>query len=378
MTKAQMSPRERQLAALRRQPCDCVPFVPLLEGYFQASLSDEMRQLPLIDLQYKLTGQMFIRAPVIKVNTPVWIGAFFSDGLPDGVEQNMYRDGEAIVHVTITPVGSLTWRLEYRPESPFIPWVLENRIHTVDDIKTLQYVIERTDFKIWTGYFDEQREKMGDNGLATVLGPTSPMQQMINFDIGLEKFVYLYADYPDEMNEMLDTLHALQLRMWKAMAEIDSEAFFFHDNLSSTTTSRPMYRRYDRRYTNEYAAAIHAAGDKKLITHWCGRLNAFADDFAEAQHDGICDVTPLPTGDMDMVEARKTWAKKFLVIGGIDPTLFARGTAAEVEAYVEDILGRMEPDRRGFLLGSGDAVPFGTPPENVQAATAAAARFPVD
>jgi uroporphyrinogen-III decarboxylase len=65
-------------------------------------------------------------------------------------------------------------------------------------------------------------------------------------------------------------------------------------------------------------------------------------------------------------------------MGGIDPTLFARGTAAEVDAYVDDLLTRMAPDRRGFILGSGDAVPFGTPPENVRAATAAAARFSVD
>jgi uroporphyrinogen-III decarboxylase len=114
------------------------------------------------------------------------------------------------------------------------------------------------------------------------------------------------------------------------------------------------------------------------MTHWCGRLNAFADDFAEAHHAGMSDVAPLPTGDMDIAEARKTWAKKFIVMGGIDPTLFARGTAAEVDAYVDGLLSRMEPDRRGFILGSGDAVPFGTPPENVRAATAAAARFRVD
>ena len=87
-------------------------------------------------------------------------------------------------------------------------------------------------------------------------------------------------------------------------------------------------------------------------------------------------MTPLPTGDADIPEARKTWAKKFIVMGGIDPTVFARGTVAEMEAYVEDLLTRMGPDRRGFILGSGDAVPFGTAPENVQAAAAVAARFP--
>ena len=375
---ASMSPRERLLAAFRRQPCDCVPFTPLLEGYFQASLSGDLKEMSIEDLQYELTGQVLIRAPVLKVNTPVWIGAFWPEEPVPGIEQRLSREGEAIVHVVETPVGSLRWKLEYRPESPYIPWVLENRIHTLEDIKTFQYIVEKTTFRIWTEYFDNITAKVGDRGLITVIGPTSPLQQMINFDAGLEQVVYLLADYPDEMNEMLDTCHDLHLRMWKAMAEVPSEVYFLHDNLSSTTTSRPMYRRYDRRFVNEYAAALREAGDKKLLTHWCGRLTAFAADFAEAKHAGMSDVTPLPTGDMDIVEARKTWAKQFLVMGGIDPTLFARGTAADVDAYVDDLLSRMAPDRRGFILGSGDAVPFGTPPENVRAATAAANRFCID
>jgi uroporphyrinogen-III decarboxylase len=165
--------------------------------------------------------------------------------------------------------------------------------------------------------------------------------------------------------------------MWKAMAEVPADLCFIHDNLSSTTTSRKMYRRFDRRYVNEYADILQPTG-KKLVTHWCGKLTGFAEDMAEARQDGISDVTPEPTGDMDIVEARKSWAKHFVVMGGIDPTLFSSGTAAEVEAYVEGLLGAMTPDRRGFVLGSGDAVPFGTPPENVKAAARAAARFPVD
>jgi uroporphyrinogen-III decarboxylase len=65
-------------------------------------------------------------------------------------------------------------------------------------------------------------------------------------------------------------------------------------------------------------------------------------------------------------------------MGGIDPTLFAQGAPQEMEAYVTDLLERMGPDRRGFILGSGDAVPYGTPPANLHAAADAASRFPVD
>lgn len=373
--KPEMTPQERLLAAFRRQPCDRVPFVPLVEGYFTFSLPDG-RQLDPTDVQYDMSGHILVRAGTLRLNTPLWLGAVPRD-LPSGIELRASSVDGDIYQTVETPVGSLTWRLRFTPESPFIPWVIENRIRTIEDVKVFQYLIERTTFAPATGHFERQRAYVGERGVVAILGPCSPLQQMINFDMGLEQVIYMLADYPDEMNEMLDTFHAKQVEMWRAMAEVPADIAFIHDNLSSTTTTRAMYRRYDRHYVNEYADILHASG-KILFTHWCGKLTGFADDFGEARQDGISDVTPSPTGDMDIVEARRTWAKQFLLIGGIDPTLFALGTSDEVDAYVTDLLERMGPDRRGFVLGSGDAVPFGTPPANLYAASSAAARFSVE
>jgi len=370
----EMTPQERLLAAFRRQPCDRVPFAPLVEGYFQASLPDG-RERHIADLQYEMSGHVLIRAGTLRLNTPLWLGAAATD-LPPGIEQRLSTVNGDIVHTVETPVGSLTWRLRFAPESPYIPWVIENRIRTVEDVKVFQYLIERTAFWLDTDYFEGQRSYVGERGVVAIIGPTSPLQQMINFEMGLERVVYMLADHRDEVEEMLDTYHAKQLEMWRLMAEAPAEVAFIHDNLSSTTTSRAMYRRFDRPYVNEYADILHASG-MMLITHWCGKLTGFAEDVAEARQDGISDVTPPPTGDLDIVEARRTWAKRFVLLGGIDPTLFALGTPWQMDAYVTDLLERMAPDRRGFILGSGDAVPFGTPPENLHAAAEAAARFPV-
>jgi uroporphyrinogen-III decarboxylase len=374
-TKPEMTPQERLLAAFRRQPCDRVPFAPLVEGYFQASLPDG-RERRTADVQYEASGHVLVRAGTLQVSTPLWLGAAVTD-LSPGIEQRGSSIDGDILHTVETPVGSLTWRLRFAPESPYIPWVIENRIHTIEDVKVFQYLIERTTFSMDTSYFEEQQSYVGERGVVAVIGPISPLQQMINFEMGLENVIYMLADYPDEMHEMLDTYHAKQVEMWKALAEVPAEVYFIHDNLSTTTTSRAMYRRYDRRYVNEYADILHAAG-KKLMTHWCGKLSGFAEDFPEARQDGVSDVTPPPTGDLDIVEARRTWAQRLIMIGGIDPTLFARGTPPEMDAYVADLLERMGPDRRGFILGSGDAVPYGTPPENLRAAAEAATRFRVE
>jgi uroporphyrinogen-III decarboxylase len=370
-----MTPQERLLAAFRRQPCDRVPFAPLVDPYFQASLPDGPGR-HLADIQYEMAGHVLIRAGPLRLNTPLWLGAV-ATRLPAGIEQRFSTIDGDIIHTVETPVGSLTWRLRFAPETPYIPWIIENRILTVEDVKTFQYLIERTTFSLTTDEFERQRSHVGERGLVAILGPTSPLQGMINFEMGVERVVYMLADHPGEMQEMLETYHAKQLEMWRLMAELPAEIAFVHDNLSSTTTSRDMYRRYDRRYVNEYADIVHASG-KLLLTHWCGKLSGFGEDVAEARQDGISDVTPPPTGDLDIIEARRSWAKRFVMMGGIDPTLFAQGTPQQMDAYVTDLLERMGPDRRAFVLGSGDAVPYGTPPENLHAAADAAARFPVN
>lgn len=370
-----MTPRQRLQAAFRREPCDRVPFAPIVDGYFQASLPGGMER-PAAEVQFELAGHILSRIPVLSLNAPLWIGAFGARSTPAGIEERISRRNGDIVHEVETPVGRLVWRLRFAPESPYIPWVIENRIRTLDDVKTFQYLVEHTEFRLTLRRFEEAQQRAGERGIVAVLGPCSPLQQLINFDAGVERVAYLLADHPDEMGEMLDLFHNRQLEMWKLMAEVPAEICFIHDNLSSTTTSRAMYRRFDRPYVNAYADLLHAAG-KKLVTHWCGKLTGFADDLQTARQDGISDVTPAPTGDMNIVEARRSWARHFVIIGGIDPNLFATGTPGQMERYVEDLLGHMEPDRRGFILGSGDAVPLGTPPENVAAAGRAAARFAV-
>ena len=374
-----MSPRERLRAAFYRQPCDFVPYAPHMDGYFFTSLDQEMQSKSGWDVQYELSGHILARIPIVRSTCAILLvgDALAPTDAPANVKHDTTIDGVKIVHTIETPVGSLRAEGHFAPESPTMPWIDRFRIQTVEDVKTFQYILERTEYKPVYKLFGLSENFVGDRGLTVVAGPPSPLAHMICQDMGMEAIAYMLADYPREMNEMLEVFHEKQKEMWRLMAESPADVFILTDNLSTTTTSRAQYREYYRRHVDDYADIVHAAG-KKLLNHWCGRLTGFAPDIASARHDGITDITPLPTGDVDIVEARKTWAKNFVIVGGIDCTLYANGTAAEVEAYVEDLLGRMEPDRRGFILGSGDAVPYGTPPENLRIAGQVAARFPVD
>jgi len=94
---AEMTPRERLLAAFGRQPCDRVPFAPILEGYFHAP-RPEMKHLRSADLQFSLAGHVVSRFPVLRVNTPLWLGAFGAKNPPPGVEETITTDRGETVH----------------------------------------------------------------------------------------------------------------------------------------------------------------------------------------------------------------------------------------------------------------------------------------
>jgi uroporphyrinogen-III decarboxylase len=102
----------------------------------------------------------------------------------------------------------------------------------------------------------------------------------------------------------------------------------------------------------------------------CGRLTGFAGPLCHADQDGFIDVAPAPTGDVAFGEAKAGWAKDKVLVGGIDATAFAGLSPEEMRVYVRDLLVEIEKGAGSFhkfILGSGDALPKGTPVPVVRA-----------
>jgi hypothetical protein len=136
-----------------------------------------------------------------------------------------------------------------------------------------------------------------------------------------------------------------------------------YENLSTTLTSPSNYARFDRGHCNDYAAVCRAAG-KSYLTHMCGRLSGFADELEGARQDGFVDVAPGPTGDVEMGVAKRTWARDRVLVGGIDATAFSSLSPDGMRGYVHALLDGIRSEAgevHKFALGSGDALPKGTP-----------------
>jgi len=348
-----MTSRERLCAALNNQPVDRVPWAPLMDDYFVSSLPAQGYEADLIaaadligcDLMERhVAGPIAHYHGLTVTETP----------LPDGI-RTTYE----------TPLGTLWQEARFSGQTRYTS---RHLIHTVEDVTIYQYIAEHTTYEPQVEAFVARDAQIGDRGLATLTGNMSPVQEMLQHLCGVENTVYLMADYPDEMEALFAAMHARNLRQYEALLTYPCDYIFDYEDTSTTVMSRDMFTRYSLPAINAYADRVHQAG-KKFIAHMCGKLTGFITEIGSGHQDGVDSVCPPPTGDLYAWDARKAWGRNMVFIGGIDPPQLAMRPAEEIAAFAEQVLARVD-NQVGFILSTGDAVPHGTPVENLRAVQA--------
>jgi uroporphyrinogen-III decarboxylase len=372
-----MSSRERLRAALAGESTDRVPWSPCVDGYFLSSLPQEQK-LDEAGLHRAIGSDALLRHVMVYTRSSPGLGPLTRVTDNPRIELRVERTGEGGRRVFYeTPVGTLTEEFRANPQSPNIPWFLKRKLETIEDVKIYLYALETARCEPHPDPFQRAVARLGDDGLVTTSGPASPMETLINIEMGVEAVTYALRDHPDVMEECFSQMHEFHLRAYRIIAESPAEVVIGYENTSTTLTSPANYRRYDLRHCNDYAAICRAAG-KTYLTHMCGRLSGFAESLSLGQQDGFIDIAPAPTGDVRMGEAKRTWARDRVLAGGIDATASTSLSPAEMRRYVWDVLDEVREEAatlRKFVLGTGDALPKGAPLPTLRAISQAAREY---
>jgi len=374
MSTEVMSSRERIMASLQHEEVDRIPWCPLISGYYSLGLPEPLRGDDLkvqraigADIMERL--QSLVYHPIF----PLYIPAL-QPGVGDHVEQTTeigritireIRKGDQLLRIYETPVGDIQEIYERRESSPWMAFPVEYKIKESRDLKVYRYITEAQQFVAFYDRFIELNEEIGEDGIATTPGPYSPFQMLLEVELGVEGFYYFLEDYPNEMEELMEIMHCKNLEACEIILESPAEVVILYENTSTSYMSPPMFSRYIQSHLNEYADLYHKAG-KILLIHACGKLKDIAEEMGRGHYDGICDLAPPPTGDLDLAEAKRLWGDRKVAMGGIDATAFVSLKPEQMKEHVREIL-RQVSSYRGVILGSGDAVPFGTPIENLKA-----------
>lgn len=353
MSTAQMSGRERIMAILTGKPYDRIPWAPLIDAYYTTSLPElGLPEMDVIDtLRYAGADIILRHVPCIQ------------EHFTDKVERSVSTNGDLTVTKLSTPVGEITTVHRARGKTSF---KIKPYVESIEDLKVLQYVRENTYYTECFDKFHEVSERIGDDGIATASTPMSPIQMLLQSYIGVENFTYMLYDYEDEVREYMEVDHAKNMEQYRLLASAPEEikVFIDYEDTSTTVMSPSWFRDYSAPCINEYSDISHSTG-KIFIAHMCGKLYGLLDELSELHVDGFDSVCPATTGDLDAAVALERLPGK-LVIGGIEPPSLKMMSTEQCVQTAAKVIQDCKPYGR-FILCTGDATPYGTPMENLQA-----------
>ena len=370
-----MNSKERLLAVLKGKKPDRIPWAPLIDGYFLSFLKEKNIEMNAVEaLRY--IGADILERHVTTYTDIMMMGSsdmIYVNPKDAIVQKNIKitlhfdkKNGE-IFNTYETPIGIIKEKYVFTKASPWLPFPVEHKIKRKEDLKIYKYILENITPKPNFKNFQKEVDYIGNDGLASASGPSTPIMRLLQREMGIETFYYYLNDYPKEIEEILDIMHERNKKIYHIMIKSPAEVIIDYENSSTTLFSPQIFDRYCLNQINEFANIVKQAG-KIYLTHMCGKLDKIMNLLSQGKQDGIIDVSPAPTGDLNIAEALKSWGKTKVVMGGIDATAFTQLSIDGIKKYVRDLLRQIGP-ANNFILGSGDATPYGTPLESLKAVT---------
>ena len=370
-----MNSKERLLAVLKGEKPDRMPWAPLIDGYFLSSLKEKNIEMNSIELLRHIKADILERHVTTYIDILQTGSSYMIYVKPKDViiqknikiTTNFNKKSGEIFNIYETPLGTIKEKYVFTKASPFLPFPVEHKIKKKEDLSIYKYLLTNIQPVPSFNNFQKVVDYIGDDGLATASGPPTPLLRLLEKDMGVENFYYCLYDYPKEMEEILEIMHERNKNIYRIIIKSPAEVIIDYENSSTTLFSPQIYKNYCLNQINEYTDIVHEAG-KIFLTHMCGKLDKIMDLISEGKQDGITDVSPPPTGDLNISKALKVWGKNKIVLGGIDATAFVLLSTDEIKKYVSELLKQIGP-ASNFILGSGDATPYGTPLKNLKAVT---------
>ena len=265
-----------------------------------------------------------------------------------------WQDGQKRIRRTIhTPIGEVWETL--RPEGAYASsnWIVEHFIKEPDDYRVMEFYVNDAVYKHNYDYIREAQRRLGGDGLVYVRIAKTPIQEMLYFMLGMERFaVDLYT-----RRDLVDSLYHVLCRRYEELfvlaAEAPVELVLMGDNISGDVVSPQRFRDYVAPIYRKIRQAV--AGTSKLVgAHMDGRLRALVKEIGEADLDLIEALTPPPMGNVSLAEARAVWPGKAQWINFTSNYHIA--PPAEIAEHTRQLLAEWG-GKRGLAIGVTEDAP---------------------
>jgi len=193
-------------------------------------------------------------------------------------------------------------------------------IETLEELRTARRIWEQTRFEEAEGHeesFARTDAAIGDSGLYAYTTSPSPVQQLLEVDMGMIAFYGMLQDYPREVEGLLAVMHEARKQEYELTARrTPARVVIPVENTSSTLISPTLYRRYSLPQLRDYVDILHRYG-KLAVLHMCGLLTHLLPVIRETGLDGINAATAPPHGDTTVEDILDACGEDFIILGGI-------------------------------------------------------------
>jgi hypothetical protein len=353
-----MTSKQRLLSAIKGEKLDFIPWSPNLAYWWE---HEEISGS--IDLSNEVCFLRDIGAdPLIRGHYPIssskWEDMFLFDTKYKKSTVRESVNGNFKQKIYETPVGNLNFM--YRLSDKGNTWFLtEHGVKNEEDFKILQYLKEDTILIAnYTRYEEESNKYREDALLVPILCPESKsaFQAMLEYWVGTEELIYALADFPETVIATLGTMRSVSEKAAEISSQSSAEAFLTWEDTSTTNLSPQYYEKYILPEINSWCDILHK-NNKLYVQHACGHLKDLMTLIAKSKIDCIESISPPPTGNIELWEAREQLPENIALIGGIEPTVFLNYNMSDLEKYVTRLIEKMKHSK--FVIANSDSCPPG-------------------
>lgn len=342
----ELSAKQRLLNAMTGKPVDRMPWSPFL-AYYWDFLDEETQKKGMVSYYKEMKADPLMRGTSC-LHSVHWDGCEIREEVKGNKRYTIYE----------TKAGKLTEARTYSAAAN--SWFLtDHPVKEEEDFKVLQYMYEHMRLEEHVQEFEREYEKLGEDGLILpVIGADlkTAFQSMVEHWCGTENLVYALCDYPECVEECLQTMQEKDRKTVEIALKSPAEGFIFWEDSSTTNISPSFFEQYTLPQINEWADLLHAE-NRLLVHHACGHLRGLMPHIAKSGIDVLESISPPPTGNITAEEIRQALPERIALIGGIEPTFLLNSTQEELTEQVTALIQKMKGSR--YVLANSDSCPPG-------------------
>lgn len=337
MSREEMTPRERVLAALRREIPDRVPW---MEGIVDDSLAST------------IVGE------AIEIN---W------DIAPDGSLVSSGAELAEMQKKVCRALGkaNIMWNAFapiYAGKTHFegVVAVGEGLIHTRDDLRLMQF----PDMDA-PGFLDEAREFIDHKEDFCAIACVRLGIGALIMSMGLQAFSYAMVDDPVLVEEVLRRYTEWTAQLGPRLADLGFDVFWAFDDVAfnSGPMFSPKYYREIVLPIQQEAADALSSSSLPLITHSDGDMTPILEDWLTLGQHAI---HPIQPDVMDIEEIKARYGDRVCLVGNIFMDDLVHKTPDEIRAQVRERIEKIGKGG-GYILSSSNSLTAAMKVENVLA-----------